>query len=197
GIVVDSAVRHVDLLPTLLDSAGIQPDSALPGVSLRDAIGNGRAQERPSYFEEMSATVTRGWAPLRGVLVDREKYIDLPIPELYDLKADPKEATNIVNQRMDRARVLYETLKLFNVAPPAAAQQESADPLERLRSLGYIGGGTATVKEKYTDADDPKRLIELEVMLTRADEAYRQGRTDEAIGLYRRVIEKRPDTEDV
>ena len=196
GVVIDSPVRHVDLLPTLLDSAGLQPDSSLPGVSLRDTIANGRAQERPSYFEAMSATVTRGWAPLRGVLVNREKYIDLPIPELYDLKADPKEASNVVNQRIDRARVLYETLKLFNVAPPARAQQESADTLERLRSLGYIGGGTATVKEKYTDADDPKRLIEIEAMLTRAADASRAGRIDEAIGLYKAVIAKRPDTED-
>jgi len=196
GIVVDTPVRHVDLLPTLLDAAGAQTNSELPGVSLREAIATGRAQERPSYFEAMSATVTRGWAPLRGVLVDREKYIDLPIPELYDLKADPKEATNVVNQRVDRARVLYATLKLFNVAPPARAQQETADTLERLRSLGYIGGGTATVKERYTDADDPKRLIELEVMLTRAADASRAGRRDEAIGLYRSVIAKRPDTED-
>src|SRR5207245_7552138 len=140
-----------------LDAAGVQADSALPGVSLRDAIAAGRAQERPSYFEAMSATVTRGWAPLRGVLVGREKYIDLPIVELYDLKTDPKEAANVVNQRMDRARVMLETLKLFSVAPPARARQETSDTLERLRSLGYIGGGTAAVREKYADADDPKR----------------------------------------
>jgi arylsulfatase A-like enzyme/Flp pilus assembly protein TadD len=196
GVVVDSPVRHIDLLPTLLDSAGIKPDSGLSGVSLRDAIANGRAEERPSYFEAMSAAVTRGWAPLRGVLVGREKYIDLPIPELYDLKSDPKEATNVVNQRMDRARVLYETLKLFNVAPPARAQQESAETLERLRSLGYIGGGGATVKEKYTDADDPKRLVALEQMLTRAGDAYRAGKIDETVALYKAVIAKRPDTED-
>jgi arylsulfatase A-like enzyme/Tfp pilus assembly protein PilF len=196
GVAVDSPVRHVDLLPTLLDSAGIQPASRLPGVSLRDAIANGHAEERPSYFEAMSAAVTRGWAPLRGVLVGREKYIDLPIPELYELQSDPKEATNVVNQRMNRARVLYETLRLFNVAPPARAQQESAETLERLRSLGYIGGAAATVKEKYTDADDPKRLVELEQMLTRAGDAYRAGKIDETVALYKAVIAKRPDTED-
>jgi len=196
GVVIDSPVRHVDLLPTILDSAGIRADAALPGVTLRNAIASSGAQERPTYFEAMSATVTRGWAPLRGVLVDREKYIDLPIPELYDLKADPKEARNVVNQQIDRARVLYETLKLFNVAPPARAQQETAATLERLRSLGYIGGGTATVKEKYTDADDPKRLVEIEQTLTRATDAYRAGRVDEAVSLYKAVIEKRPDTED-
>jgi len=196
GVVIDSPVRHVDLLPTLLDSASVRPDPTLPGVSLREAMANGRAQERPSYFEAMSAAVTRGWAPLRGVLLDREKYIDLPIPELYDLNADPRESTNVVTQRIDRARVLYETLKLFNVAPPARAQQESPETLERLRSLGYIGGGTATVKERYTDADDPKRLVEIEQMLTRAADASRAGLRDEAIGLYRSVIAKRPDTED-
>jgi tetratricopeptide (TPR) repeat protein len=168
----------------------------LPGVSLRDAIANGRTVERPSYFEAMTATVTRGWAPLRGVLVGREKYIDLPLVELYDLKTDPKEASNVANQQIDRTRVMLETLKQFNVAPPARAQQETADTLERLRSLGYIGGGTVTVKEKYTDADDPKRLIELEQMLTKAGDAYRAGRIDEAIGLYKAVIAKRADTED-
>lgn len=196
GVVIDTPVRHVDLLPTILDAAGIRPDSDFPGVSLRAAINDGGAQERPSYFEAMSATVTRGWAPLRGVLVGRDKYIDLPIPELYNLKNDPREATNIVNQQMDRARVLYETLKLFNVAPPAPAQEESADTLERLRSLGYIGGGTATVKEKYTDADDPKRLIVLEQMMNRATDAYRAGRVAEAVELYKQVIARRPDTED-
>jgi arylsulfatase A-like enzyme/Flp pilus assembly protein TadD len=196
GVTIDSPVRHVDLLPTLLDAAGIPADSSLPGTSLREAIANGRAEAHPAYFEAMSAAVTRGWAPLRGVLVGREKYIDLPIPELYDLKADPKEATNVVNQRLDRARVLYETLKLFNVAPPARAQEESADTLERLRSLGYIGGGTAVVKEKYTDGDDPKRLVELEQLLTRAGDAYRAGRVDEAVDLYKTVIARRADTED-
>src|SRR5262249_49962994 len=55
AVVVESPVRHVDIVPTLLDAAGMPPESGLPGVSLRDAIANGRAQERPSYFEAMSA----------------------------------------------------------------------------------------------------------------------------------------------
>jgi tetratricopeptide (TPR) repeat protein len=144
----------------------------------------------------MSAAVTRGWAPLRGVLVGREKFIDLPIAEMYDLAADPNEATNIIQARTGRARVLTETLKQFNVAPPARARQETTETIERLRSLGYIGGGSATVREKYTDADDPKRLVEIEQMLTRANDASRAGRGDDAVELYKAIIAKRPDTED-
>jgi len=196
GRVIDTPVRHVDLLPTILASAGAPAPAGLGGVSLLDMIASGSGPERPSYFEAMSAAVTRGWAPLRGVLLGREKFIDLPIVETYDLAADPKELTNLAHTRADRARVLTETLKQFNVAPPARARQETADTIERLRSLGYIGGGSATVRERYTDADDPKRLVEIEQMLTRATDAWRAGRAGEAEGLYRAIIAKRPDTED-
>jgi tetratricopeptide (TPR) repeat protein len=91
---------------------------------------------------------------------------------------------------------MVETLKQFNVAPPARAQTETADTIERLRSLGYIGGGSATVKEKYTDADDPKRLVHIEQMLAQANDALRAGHADQAAETYRAVIQTRPDTED-
>jgi arylsulfatase A-like enzyme/Tfp pilus assembly protein PilF len=194
GIVIDTPVRHVDLLPTILVSAS-EP-AAGSGTSLLQTIEAGRGEERPSYFEAMSAAVTRGWAPLRGVLVGREKYIDLPIVELYDLATDPAEKANIAPTRTDRARVMVETLKQFNVAPPARAQTETADTIERLRSLGYIGGGSATAKEQYTDADDPKRLVQIEQMLTQANDALRAGHDQEAADIYRAIIQRRPDTED-
>ena len=195
GTVIDTPVRHVDLLPTIL-AAAAAPAPAVSGSSLLETISAGRGPERPTYFEAMSAAVTRGWAPLRGVLVGREKFIDLPIVEMYDLAADPKETNNIVQARADRARVLGETLKQFNVAAPARARQETADTIERLRSLGYIGGGSATVREKDTDADDPQRLVEIEQMLATANDAWRAGRAEEAAGLYKAIIAKRPDTED-
>ena len=47
-------------------------------------------------------TLARGWAPLRGVLVGREKYIDLPIAELYDLDRDPREQQNLAALARDR-----------------------------------------------------------------------------------------------
>ena len=194
GLVVDSPVRHVDLLPTILASAG-EP-AAGSGTSLLQTINAGRGDERPSYFEAMSAAVTRGWAPLRGVLVGREKYIDLPIVELYDLAADPTENANVARTHADRARVMVETLKQFNVTPPARAQTETADTIERLRSLGYIGGGSATAKEQYSEADDPKRLVQIEQMLARANDALRAGRGNDAAEIYRAIVEKRPDTED-
>ena len=198
GRVVTSPARHVDLMPTVLDAAGIfgLVPQQWAGASLLPAIAGDGGADRPSYFESMTPAVTRGWAPLRGVIAGREKYIDLPIAELYDLAADPREAENIALRRSDRAQVLLNMLRGFNMAPPARAAAETPETLERLRSLGYIGGGAAQVRERYTEADDPKNLIALEQMLQRATEAQTAGRLDEAIALYRDVIARRSDTED-
>jgi arylsulfatase A-like enzyme/tetratricopeptide (TPR) repeat protein len=196
GVTIDSPARHVDLLPTVLESTGAPAVQGLPGTSLTSVIARGGGDDRPSYFEAMSTMIARGWAPLRGVLVQREKYIDLPIPELYDLVGDPKEARNDAITRADRARVMLNTLKTFNIAPPGRPRDETPDTRERLRSLGYLGGGSATLREAFTEADDPKRLIQLEQIMEKAMDAFRQGRTDEAIALYRDVISRRADTED-
>ena len=195
NVVVHDPVRHIDILPTILDVVGAPVVPGLPGGSLRDVVA-GRGVDRPAYFEAMMATVTRGWAPLRGVLVGREKFVDLPLPELYDVARDPRETQNLAAASPPRVNVLSNTLKTFNMDPPGRAREETAETVERLRSLGYIGGGNAATKESYTEADDPKRLIELEQTMQRAGDAHKAGRTGEAIDLYRSVIAKRPDTED-
>ena len=204
GVVIDTPVRHVDLLPTLLDVVGAPANSAAgSGSSLREVVpasprlrrtsGDG---DRPSYFEAMTPTLTRGWAPLRGVIAGRDKFIDLPVAELYDLAADPSETRNLAAARTDRGQVLLNTLKTFDVAPPGRPRAETPDTIERLRSLGYIGGAAAPARERYTEDDDPKRLIEIEQMMTRAAQASDRRQPHEAIELYQRVIARRSDTED-
>ena len=122
--------------------------------------------------------------------------MNLPLAELYDLSADASEQRNLFATRTDRAPVLLNVLKTFNVAPPGRPQKESPETLERLRSLGYVGGEWLPSARRTDAPDDPKRLIELEQTMTRAAEAFRQGRLDEAAGMYKSVIAKRPDTED-
>lgn len=196
GVTVQTPVRHVDLLPTLIEAVGARAPEGLPGASLRQVIATGGGADRPSYFEAMTSTLVRGWAPLRGVIVGREKFIDLPIAELYDLSADPQEQRNSAAVRSERVQVLRNALKGFSIAPPGRPREETPQTLERLRSLGYIGGGSAAIREEYTEDDDPKRLIELEQIMSRAAEAQRDGRPAEAAEMYRAVIAKRPDTED-
>jgi tetratricopeptide (TPR) repeat protein len=195
GVAIASAARHVDLLPTVLDAVGGAPGAGLPGRSLRDVVRSAGGDDRPSYFESLSSNVTRGWAPLRGVIVGTEKFIDLPIPELYDLAPDPDEARNLLPTESERGRALAATLATFNTAPPGRPGQESAASRERLRALGYTGG-SAPARDRYTEEDDPKRLVGLEDQLHLGTEAYFEGRLEEAAAIFEAVIAQRPDTDD-
>jgi arylsulfatase A-like enzyme/tetratricopeptide (TPR) repeat protein len=195
GLVIDSPVRHIDIAPTVLDVIGAKPDPALPGASLADLIRFGRGPDRPSYFEAMTYNLVRGWAPLRGVLVEKNKYINLPIPELYDLVADPKETRNLAGEEAARTAVMLNTLKTYNMAPPGRPGQESADVAATLRSLGYITG-SAPARATYTEKDDPKVLVKVDQDLHTATDLYQTGRVEQAVALLTSVLKQRPDTAD-
>lgn len=195
GVVIDTPVRHVDIAPTVLDVLGLAADDTLLGSSLRDLIGSGSGPDRPAYFEAMTYNLVRGWAPLRGVLVERQKYIDLPIREWYDLSADPNEARNGAATQPERVQVMTNVLRSFNTAAPNRPGPEGADVAAQLRALGYITG-SAPARETYTEADDPKRLAPIDRDLHRATEFYQTGRPAEAIAMFESVLSRRPDMAD-
>jgi len=187
----DVPVRHVDILPTIAELTGIAIPANLPGRSLLGAQ-DGEAEPRPMYFEAMTAMLKRGWAPLRGVLDGRDKYIDLPLDELYDLALDPREEQNAAPSSAERVRVLRARLTGFGDTMPGEQGSENADVRARLQALGYLSG-SAPRKARYTEEDDPKRLIDVDRLMIEGIELHRLGRTAEAMDAYRRVIGRRPD----
>jgi len=191
--VSDVPARHVDILPTLLEAAGQAVPADLPGRSLLAASERRGSGPRQSYFEAMAAMLNRGWAPLSGVLADREKFIDVPIAERYDLASDPGETVNLAGGRApDRDRVLMAALRSFNAALPGTRRTETPEAAAQLRALGYTSG-SGPQKSHYTEADDPKRLADLDRQVHRAVEAFSSSRMDDAIALYRDLIARRPD----
>lgn len=198
GTTIDAPVRHVDVVPTVLEAvgAGVLAGTGFDGTSLIAVVSGTDTAKRPAYFEAMTANLSRGWAPLRGVLVDRDKYIDLPIAETYDLAADAAEQRNLAASDLTRTQVLRNTLRTFNTAPPGAPGEETGAVLERLRALGYVGGSPAPARDRYTEDDDPKRLVDLDKMLHDAGDLYSRGRRDDAVRMFEAVIARRPDTAD-
>jgi arylsulfatase A-like enzyme/Tfp pilus assembly protein PilF len=193
GEVSSVSARHVDILPTILDAVGLAVPADLVGRTLLTAAdGAERLSPRPSYFEAMSATLNRGWAPLTGVIVGREKYIDLPIAERYDLAADSAEQANLVGRSPERDRTLAAALRGFNSTTPGPRQMEDAEAATRLRALGYLSG-SAPLKARYAEADDPKQLVDLDRGIHDAVEAFTAGRAAAAVQIYQRVIARRPD----
>ena len=194
--VVSVPARLVDVMPSLLDLVGVAGPSELDGRTLLPLIGTPPANgEQASYFEALNANLTRNWAPLKGVTVNNLKLIDLPLPELYDLAADSGESRNLYASQRDRARPLEALLDAAGAKPalPSATAPIDADAEARLRSLGYVVGGTSRPAKRYTADDDPKRLVHLHVALDRAVAEWSVGRSAEAVDTLRTVIRERPD----
>jgi arylsulfatase A-like enzyme/regulator of sirC expression with transglutaminase-like and TPR domain len=179
--------RHVDIVPTVLERLGLDRPEGIPGRSL---LAPPPEEPEDSYFESLSTNLNRGWAPLRGVIRGGRKWIELPIPELYNLPVDPKEEKNLASEDRRTAAALRKALPEEAVWPPRKGAV-SAEEEQRLRSLGYsVGSGSA--KTAYTPDDDPKRLIGIDRKLHQVIDLYSRGRYAESAALAREVIAERP-----
>jgi arylsulfatase A-like enzyme/Tfp pilus assembly protein PilF len=179
--------RHVDIVPSVLGRLGIDLPEGLPGRSLFEAPEPGDS----SYFEALSTNLNRGWAPLRGVILEGSKWIELPVPELYDLPKDPGEKKNLADQERRIVAALRDALPEEAVWPPRKGNV-SPEEERRLRSLGYsVGSGPA--KAVYTAADDPKNLIGVDRKLHQVVDFYSRGRYEDAARLAREVIAERAE----
>ena len=136
--------------------------------------------------------LNRGWAPLTGILSGRDKFVDLPIPELYDLAKDPAEAANLIDRAPVVARTLEAALRAFGAGLPGARVPENAEALARLRALGYVSGD-APRKAAYTEADDPKRLIEIDQAIHTGIDLYEHRQFAQAEQVYKGILARRPD----
>ena len=179
--------RHVDILPTILKAISAEPDPQRPGFSLLDRAAYGPSD---SYFESLSANFTRGWAPLRGLIRDEQKYVELPIPELYNLASDPGERNNLAPARSDTLRRLRKAL-LDIPAGPTQLGPVGSEEAAKLRTLGYLSG-SAEPKSSYGPEDDPKNLISLDRRLHQFVTLVEAGDTASALRLARELVAENP-----
>ncbi len=191
--VTEMPARHVDIVPTVLDALSLMPPKGLPGRSLVSALEHGDRSQPASYFEALEPFFNRGWAPLTGVLVGSEKFVDLPTQELYALRNDPDEKDNLLPREAGRGAVLDARLREFDASPigTSGRTQESAGTVAQMQALGYVSG-SAPAKTHFTEEDDPKRLVDLDREIHRGVELFQTARPAEALEVYRDLIRKRP-----
>jgi arylsulfatase A-like enzyme len=159
GGVVDLPARTIDIVPTVLDLAGLAAPAGLQGESLAPrARGLASGPAPPAYSEsgrnfypenprQYVPGVAGKWRMLR---TERYKLIMIPrdptsVWELYDLRSDPGEETNLHGRLPEVEEDLKKQLLALLAADPMR-DDRGEPPLpddleERLRSLGYVGGG--------------------------------------------------------
>jgi arylsulfatase A-like enzyme len=89
GLRVKDLVEEVDLLPTLLSLLGIAPPGGVQGVSLAPYFSGGSVRKDAVYaeFPNIKMVRTKDWKLVH--------YLNAQYGELYDLRDDPHELTNL------------------------------------------------------------------------------------------------------
>ncbi len=120
GRVVDRMVANLDIMPTVLDAAGLEPPAGLDGQSFlpltQGKPGSWRDALLYEYYWERNYPQTPTQHALR---TDQYKYIRYhgiwDIDELYDMKADPKETNNLIFSQAHAPVVKSMNQQLFDL----------------------------------------------------------------------------------
>ena len=160
---VTQAVGHIDIFPTICDVLSLEAPPYLQGMSLVPAVNGRKLENRGIYFESLEPYYSMGWAPLTGFIQQGIKFIETPLPEIYNLSEDFQEQKNRVNAidlqtGRDRLKQFREALSSREDA--AESQRINPGLMRNLRSLGYISPRKGGVQKDRSDPDrDVKTLL--------------------------------------
>jgi len=167
GEVRSQYVHAIDLLPTILDAAGIVPPAAIAGidqqpiegVSIRPTFASADADEvrTTQYFEMLGsrAIYHQGWKAVTFVsMMDGETVSDDDVWELYDLDADPIECDDRAAAEPERLQSMvdlwWREAEAHQVLPLDSMPFFEAigrDPVSPARSRYVYWPGTGPVDE--------------------------------------------------
>jgi arylsulfatase A-like enzyme/cytochrome c-type biogenesis protein CcmH/NrfG len=196
---VDNRAELVDVLPTMLQAAGISVPKEVQGESLLSMLKATTSRDRPAYAESDYPHRTFGWSSLRSLRTGKYLFIEAPRKELYDQTADPKAEHNLSAASVAVTNTLASQVDAFRQKTSTAkeAPKVSTDPglQERLNALGYVATDSSSSSMpgiKETGAD-PKDKVEVVNLLHRAEMAKEDMRFEEAVPLLEQVITLEPN----
>jgi tetratricopeptide (TPR) repeat protein len=195
---VESAVRLVDVAPTILETVGLGREAAgMQGQSLVPWLKGRPGRDLDALVETFYPRENYGWSELVGLVAERWKLIQSPRPELFDLGTDPGERTNLFVAAAAKAGELGKRLEqeILRMSPgPGAASGTAparAEDRERLRSLGYVNLAPARPGEA---ASDPKDKIALLELVQKAQRLEAEGDFAAAEQAHLEVLREIPDS---
>ena len=196
--IVDSQVRTIDLLPTILDLLHISSPPPMDGQSLGPLLAGNESTQR-LVFGETDYPLRFGWAPLRSVRANGAKFIEAPRSELYDISTDPGELENEYapwDNRVKESRALLAEARA-KAPPQEAPKAVSQQTVDELQALGYLGRadlGSSTNVPEPSLLPDPKDKIEEQNLLHAAMMASEDNRIPVASEFFEKALRLDPQS---
>jgi arylsulfatase A-like enzyme/Tfp pilus assembly protein PilF len=194
---IKGVVSLVDIVPTVLDWLGVQPDQNMQGRSLIPLIEGKEHSTRVAYSDSIFPQLHYGFSPLRRISTDQYEFIDAPKPELYDRINDRYELKNLIKEKPEIANALHKKLDEIlksSEAVPNQVQKMDAETEEKLRAMGYVGTIVASTPESLKI--DPKDKIDLLESISQSHQALTRKNFPYVVETITRVLKQEPNMVD-
>lgn len=187
GATVRKPAQLIDVFPTILQQ--LVPNVPRHNGGARSLLALARGDEvadRPIYAETYYPRFHFGWSDLHSLIDGNHHYIRAPIPELYDLAADPGEKINALETNRRAYFAMRQAIEPFvrKAEEPAAVDPEEA---AKFAALGYVGSNVATAEGDVLP--DPKTTIDVFRQIRLAYTWFRDQKFEESLRLTNELLE--------
>ncbi|MBS7807288.1 sulfatase-like hydrolase/transferase [Variovorax sp. PCZ-1] len=143
GVVRTTNVNLIDIAPTVLDTAGLTPDASLPGESLIALAQKPDDPQRIGFSEYHAVGSPSAAYMLRQGDWAYHYYVGYE-PELFDLRSDPGQTTNIAQQSQHATALALFEAKLRQLLDPEGIDKTAKADQDQL--IARFGGRDAALK---------------------------------------------------
>ncbi len=197
GKVVTQQVRAIDVMPTIADYLGLSAGAKVQGTSLMPTILEDHpVQSNYAYLETLYPKTSHGWSELRAMRTDEWKLITAPKPELYKLKNDRGETSNVLSRHSTDADHLQK--KMWEITGPPESfgklqtRQVDEKTMNELQSLGYASAGRRREIRIDMSGPDPKDRVGVLNVLDQVADLMNHDRFAAAVRALERIQREDP-----
>ena len=191
----DSTLRVPMILAGPSIGVGARDDSPRSLVDLGSrllvASGHDASQSSADVYAESQYPRRTGWHPLAVLADEQWKLIASSEVELYDVRNDAAEATNVAAKHQNVVQAMQAQLAKLRAATIAEAKV-APEAAERLRALGYVSGSNAITTDD-PKAPNPARVISSWTQFEKALGELQSGRATVALPALRTLATQHPN----
>jgi arylsulfatase A-like enzyme/Tfp pilus assembly protein PilF len=203
---VETPVELVDIMPTILQSNGIDVPKEVQGKSLLDLMKTGPEgdaaadawRDRGAYSQADYGHLVFAWSAIQSLRAGKYLYIQAPRRELYDQGQDGKEVQNLAAKAPAVADTLSSRLEAFrqkttNTQTTPKAELDSIHK-NRLAALGYMSSMTDSALGASAERGaDPKDRIGSANTILHVNAILQDWRCDKAMPVLKKAVVTSPN----